>query len=108
MAWNCGFCVQAASEVIAEATAGTANIARALRRAIMVMSSDQVMVHEQRREQHTQVDQREAECLAGERIGIRTPEAKAIPGESDAQRYCCCKVQPRTDAVGERHEARCK
>src|SRR6478752_566665 len=69
-------------------------------RLCMALSEEKVVVHQQRREQHAQVDQGEAESLARERVRVFTPQAKAIPGKAHAQHESGGQVQPRAPAVG--------
>ena len=62
------------------------------------------MIDQQRREQHTQVDQREAERLACQRVRIVAPQRECIAGKTDTDAHGDRQIQPAAHAVDERHQ----
>ena len=66
------------------------------------------MVEQQGCEQHAEMNEREAEGLAGELVRIVAPQLESIDEEADAQDHGRRQVEPGTHAVDHGHQAGCE
>src|SRR5581483_244151 len=92
-------CVPEPPPQAASAVESTAAIAASSRRL-----EKNVMVNEQRGEQGRQVEDREPERAARERVAVREIEPARVHDEQAVQRERRAQVEPSAHAVGERQQ----